>query len=107
MTAESLQNIIAVENELNAREQAEKARATQWLAEQEAAIRAEFGQRRDALAAEMEAAREQTRASAERMAAETVGSAEQRTRQLSEVNDEALRGVLARHLVAMMTGRLP
>ena len=107
MTTESLHNIIAVENELHAREQAEKGRAEHWLGEQGVTIRAEFRERRAALEAEMEAARQQARESAERRAAETVNAAEARARQLAAVSDETLRRLLDRHLVAMVTGRLP
>ena len=107
MTAESLQQIIAVENELHAREQEEEAGAERWLREREAALRTEFRQRREALTAELESARQQARASAERRAAEIVHAAERRRLQLSVVSDEVLRRVLARHLVAMVTGRLP
>jgi hypothetical protein len=107
MPTESLQNIIAVESELHAREQEEKAGAEQWLREQEAVLRTEFRQRRDALTAKMEAARQQACANAERRAAEIVDSAEQSGRQLSGVSDEVLRRLLARHLVAVVTGRLP
>lgn len=107
MTAESLQQIIAVESELHAREQEEQTGAELWLREQEAALRTEYRQRRDALTAEMEASLQQARADAERRATEIVNSAEGSGRQFSGVSDEVLRRVLARHLVAILTGRLP
>ncbi|MHB8810560.1 MAG: hypothetical protein ACYC9M_11170 [Desulfobulbaceae bacterium] len=107
MTTESLHNIIAVENELHAREQAEQARAEQWLAEQERAVRAESQQHLAALAAEMEASRQQAREGSVRRAAEIVSAAEQNARRLASVSDEILLRILERHLVDMVTGRLP
>lgn len=107
MTTESLHTIIVVENELHAREQAEQARAGQWLAEQETAMRAESQQRRAALEAEMEAARQQAHENAARRATEIVSLAEQSAGRLASISDETLRRILAHHLVALVTGRLP
>ncbi|MHB1348389.1 MAG: hypothetical protein ACYCYR_00800 [Desulfobulbaceae bacterium] len=105
MTTESLQAIITAENELHAREREEETRAAQWLAEQEALIRAEFARQREALAAELERFRQQACEQAERRAAATRRGAGEQARRLAEVGDEELRGILARHLVAMVTGR--
>lgn len=107
MTTESLHNIIAVENELHAQEQAEKARAEQWLAAQSAAMHAELRQCQAVLAQEMEAARQQARANAESRAAETVRMAEERARRLAGVGDKDLGRILEQHLIAIVTGRLP
>ena len=107
MTTESLHNIIAVENELHAREQAEQARAEQWLAEQESSARAESQQHLAALAAEMETSRQQAHQGSVRRAAEIVSAAEQSARRLASVSDEVLLRILERHLVDIVTGRLP
>jgi len=105
VTTESLQAIIAAENELHAREREEEARAAQWLAEQGALIRAEFARQREALAAEQELFRQQACEQAERRAAATRRGAGEQARRLAEVGDEELRGILTSHLVAMVTGR--
>lgn len=107
MTTESLHKIIAAENELHAREQAEQASAEQWLAEQETALRAELQQRRAALEDEMETTRQQAREVAVRRAAEIRSAAELSAGRLSRVSDESLRRILGRHLLDMVTGRLP
>ena len=107
MATECLHQIIAVENELHAQEEAEQARAVQWLGEQEKALRAGLARQRAELAAAVEAARGQARAKAEREAAEKLRAAEQLARQLSGTDDALLRQILARHLQAMVEGRLP
>lgn len=107
MSTECLHQVIAVENELHAHEQAEQAKAAQWLGEQEKALSVGLARQRAELAAEADAARGQARAKAEREAAEKIRAAEQLARRLSEAEDALLSRVLARHLQAMIQGRLP
>ena len=106
MSTECLHQIIAVENELHAHEQAEQARAVQWLGEQEKALRAGLARQRAELAAEVEAARGQARTTAEREAEEKLRAAEQLAQRLAEADDALLSRVLARHLQAMIEGTI-
>lgn len=102
---ESLQQIIAAEHELQCREETENVRAARWLAEQEAAVHAEFARRREELASELEAVRLRARETAEIQAAEKLGAARERARRLAALSDESLRRILARHLTELVVGK--
>jgi len=75
--------------------------------EEDLAVCGEAGSGQDTLrlAAELERFRQQACEQAERRAAATRRGAGEQARRLAEVGDEELRGILARHLVAMVTGR--
>jgi hypothetical protein len=98
---------MAAEDELHAQEQAEHARAQEWLKEQQASFREERKRRHAELAEGLEQARKTAREAAERSAAETVRQAELRARRLAGLDDGVLGRIVGRHLAAIITGRIP
>ena len=107
MATECLHQIIAVENELHAQEEAEKARAAQWLGEQREVLRAALARQRAEQVAQVEAERARAQERAENEAAARVRAAEEQARRLAGADDALLGRVLARHLRALVEGRLP
>lgn len=107
MTTRSLQKIVAVENELLAAERAEEGKARKWLQEQER----ELGREQDRELAELEArqelARDRARQAAAQKAAEHVASAKQYAGRLAALDDDVLRSIIKKHLVAIITGTVP
>jgi glutathione S-transferase len=107
MPIQSLQDIIRIENELHAKEQAERKKIAQWLKAKEKEIHAEYGGKRDALAARREEIKERTREEAEREAAEIIRHAETRVSSLSGLSDELLVRSLQKYLISILAGKIP
>ncbi len=107
MTTQSLQNIIKVENELHAREQAEQEKVAKWLHEQERSILAEHQARLDELAANKEKIKEQARKAAGEKASDIIRKAEERAVVLKELDDAILFRCLEKHFLSIITGNIP
>lgn len=107
MTMQSLQNIIRIENELHAHEQAEREKAAQWLKVQEAEINGSYQDKRDALASKQEEAKKQAIKQAEEKAHAIISTARKKASFLAALDDDTLTRHLQKHLISILSGNIP
>ncbi len=107
MTMQSLQNIIRIENELHANEQAERKKAAQWLKDKEAEINAGYQAKRDELAGKQEEIKKQAGKQAAKKASAIISNAGDRASLLAELDDDPLTRYLQKHLTSILSGNIP
>jgi len=107
MTMQSLQNIIRLENELHAHEQAERKKITQWLKDTEAEIHAEYQAKRDELASRLEEVKKQTGKEAKKKASAIIRNAGNRASLLADIDDKILSRYLQKQLTSILSGNIP
>lgn len=107
MTTQSLQNIIQIENELHAKEQAEQEKVANWLQEKEESLAAEHQARLDELAGKKEKVKEQARKEAEKKASDIIKKAQERAAVLDGLDDDTLCRYLEKHFLSIITGNIP
>ena len=104
MTIESLQKIIALEEELNAAEQAEQEKVSLWLKEQQDEILQRHAAELTALTEKKTEAAKQAEEEAEKKAAAIVQEAKARAEGLDRLDDAVLRRHL-KNILKHITGQ--
>lgn len=104
MPIRSLQNIIRVENELYANEQAEAEKIEKWQQAKEKEIIAEYREKYDKLEDRRNKIKQQAVKDAEKRASEILRAADQKTSRLAGLDDKTLSSLLREHLRSIVSG---
>ena len=105
MTTHSMQDIVQVENELHANEQAERKKAAAWLAAEKAAVQAACGKQREELEKQKDTLRKQAKGEGEQKAADIIRRASEHAARLDQISDKDLRRCLGMHLIDLVAGK--
>jgi hypothetical protein len=104
MQQSTLQEILGVEEEIREKLNAEREKASQWLEDARRQIQAEHTAEMGRLLGGSSQGEAAAREAARKSAAEIVGQAQDAARAIEQLDDEALRSLVARHIACIVPG---
>ncbi len=102
MQQSTLQEILGVEEEIREKLDAEREKASQWLEDARRQLQAEHATEMGRLQGSSSQGEAAAREAAGKSAAEIVSQAQDATRAIEQLDDEALRSLVTRHIACIV-----